>query len=170
MTTRRNRRGRTGSMSWRGLALTIGLAASAGAVAYPRCHFLPRSVKITAANRAGYSGILPTWRRVTAVGTLKNAGARTIVRGTDCAHRPQELWRVSTLPERLGRCAWEYRGRVRGERGSASMTLTSGFCPARLVRCPDSIALRNACPRAIQCARRGWSSRRGRSVVEESRL
>ena len=70
MKTRGNRRAGGGSVPWRGLALTICLAASAGAVAHPRRHFVPRPVTVTAANSARYTGILPTWRRVIPVGTL----------------------------------------------------------------------------------------------------
>ncbi len=71
MTIRGNGRTRICSRLWRGLAVAICLtAAAAAAAAHPRRHFVPRPVTVTAANRARYTGILPTWRRVTPVGTL----------------------------------------------------------------------------------------------------
>ena len=49
-----------------GLCLTAPVAATAASVR----HFVPMPVTVTAANRARYTGILPTWRRVTPVGTV----------------------------------------------------------------------------------------------------
>lgn len=53
-----------------GLALGVCLPALADTPAPRQPDLIPMPVKVTAANRARYTGVLPTWRRVTPVGVI----------------------------------------------------------------------------------------------------
>ncbi|MGC8519161.1 MAG: bifunctional YncE family protein/alkaline phosphatase family protein [Steroidobacteraceae bacterium] len=53
-----------------GILLGMGLPVLAAAGAGNARHFVPAPVTITALNRAHYIGVLPTWRRISPVGTL----------------------------------------------------------------------------------------------------
>ncbi len=53
-----------------GLALGVYLPVLAGAAPYAQRQIVPAPVRITGSNRAHYTGVLPTWRRVSPVGTL----------------------------------------------------------------------------------------------------
>ncbi len=70
MTSRSSRHARRRPRWPLALALGVCLPALAGATAYAPRQIVPAPVRITAGNRAHYTGVLPTWRRVSPVGTI----------------------------------------------------------------------------------------------------